>query len=250
MIDALRNAQGERLDFTWTPPHASDGVTPTADAVVVVAHGVTSHKERPWLVALCDALAAAGVPSLRFSFSGNGASEGRYVDATISKEVDDLGAVLDRLVDREGLRVAFAGHSMGGAVGTLRTADDPRITAFLSLAGMVHVTPFVDRMFGHLTPGVDVMLEKPDCPLSAAFLDDARRIGDVLPAGRRIRAPWRIVHGTADDIVPFQDAQDIAAAADGRAELIPLDGVDHRFTGDHDAMIAASVPWLVDRLSG
>ncbi|MFG0316755.1 MAG: alpha/beta hydrolase family protein, partial [Planctomycetota bacterium JB042] len=217
-LDDLRNPNGERLDAVHTA--AAPGVSSPAGpgALVVVAHGVTSHHDRPWLVALCDALSAAGVASVRFSFAGNGRSEGRFVDATISKEVDDLGAVLDLLVDRAGRRVAYAGHSMGGAVGTLRAADDDRVAAFLSLAGMVHVTRFVDRHFGDLVPGRDVMLGKPDCPLSRAFVDDARRIGDVLDAARRVRCPWRIVHGTADEIVPFADAEAAVEASGGRAE--------------------------------
>ena len=237
MIGEIRNRHGERIDHTYTPGAAGDR------RVVVVAHGVTSHKERPWLVALCDALAEAGLASLRISFSGNGESEGRYEESTISKEVDDLGAVLDLLDDRV---VAFAGHSMGGAVGVLRTADDRRIQAFASLAGMVHVGEFMRRMFGHLTPDRDVMLDKPHCPLSQRFLDDAFAIGDVLDAGRRITVPWCIVHGTADDIVPIGDGRDMRDACEGRAELVELEGVDHRYTGAHEALCGAVVPWLRD----
>ena len=45
-------------------------------------------------------LGAAGVASLRFSFSGNGDSEGDFQASTISKEVRDLGAVLKHLDPR------------------------------------------------------------------------------------------------------------------------------------------------------
>ena len=174
MPEELRNARGERLDAAWHPGRDSD---PGAGRVVVIGHGVTSHRDRPWLIALGDALAAAGVTALRFSFAGNGASEGRFEDATITREVEDLGSVLDAL---EGRAVAYAGHSMGGAVGVLRAARDERIRALVSLAGMVHVAEFMRRMFGHLSPGADVMLEKPHCPLTQPFLDDAAHIGPRL----------------------------------------------------------------------
>ena len=57
----------------------------------MIGHGVTGHKDRPFLIALAEGLAAAGLAALRLSFSGNAGSEGRFVDATITKEVPDVG---------------------------------------------------------------------------------------------------------------------------------------------------------------
>ena len=236
----LTNKHGERLDFTLTP--GDDGDL----SLVVVGHGVTSHKERPWLVALCDELGRRGIASLRFSYAGNGASEGRYEDATISKEVADLGSVLDALPGRH---VVYAGHSMGGAVGVLRAAKDDRIRALVSLAGMVHVSEFMTRMFSHLTPGADVMLDKPHCPLTQGFLDDAHAIGSVLEHGKQIRVPYLIVHGDADDIVPIQDSRDMCEATGGNPELIEFEKVDHRFTGAEAAMAESVVTWILRRLN-
>ena len=47
---------------------------------VVIGHGLTSEMDRPWQVELARQLAAAGFGTLRFSFSGNGGSEG-HADA-------------------------------------------------------------------------------------------------------------------------------------------------------------------------
>src|SRR6187551_643580 len=149
--NAIRNRAGERLDFEYHP--GAEGAGP----VVVIGHGVTGHKDRPFLVALAEGLAASGIAALRISFAGNAGSEGRFEDANISKEVEDLGAVLDALPGRA---IAYAGHSMGGAVGVLRAARDPRIRALVSLAAIVHTRTFLDRAFGDLTPGAGLMLGK------------------------------------------------------------------------------------------
>jgi hypothetical protein len=239
MDAAFHNALGERLDHEPCPGDAD------ADDLVVIGHGVTADRDRPWLVALSGALSAAGVPSLRISFSGNGASDGRFEDSTVTKEVADLGAVLDRL---EGRRVTYVGHSMGAAVGVLRAASDARIRALVSLAGMVRTREFARRKFGDLEPGRDVMWDKPGCPLSRAFVDDLTAIDTVLREAAEVRVPWLLVHGTKDTVVPARDSRDASAAAGGRPELVELDGADHVFTGDATrAMTDAVVAWYVAR---
>ena len=149
------------------------------------------------------------------SFAGNGESEGRFEEAVPSKEVGDLGSVVDALTAWGVTTIAFAGHSMGGAVGVMRASVDPRINCLVSLAGMVHVDAFMRAQFGHLTPGAP-MLEKPECPWSPNLADDAARIGSVTAQAARIRVPWLLVHGDADELVPVQDALDAREAAGGR----------------------------------
>ncbi|MAE68922.1 MAG: alpha/beta hydrolase [Gemmatimonadetes bacterium] len=240
MIDEIRNAQGERLDFTWSGEY-------DARDLVVIGHGVTANKDRPFLVALSEGMRASGVASLRVSFAGNGESEGRFEEATITKEVEDLGAVLDAL---EGRRVIYVGHSMGAAVGVIRAARDARIAGLVSLAGMVHTRDFAERKFGTLTPGRDRMWDKPECPFSQKYMDDMTRIDSVVELAATISIPWLLVHGTADQVVLPRDATDIRAAAGGRQAFAELDGADHVFGGDATAaMVLVVVPWLVETLS-
>lgn len=240
MIDTLRNGRGERLDFSFHP-----GADERRD-VLVIGHGVTGNKDRPFAQALAGAASAAGIPALRLSFAGNGESEGEFTASHPTKEVEDLLSVLDALGDR---RVTYAGHSMGAAAGVLAAARDERIRFLVSLAGMVHTAEFARRKFGDLTPGRDCMWEKPECPLSQEFLDDMNAIDTVAPLGAEVRVPWLLVHGTADDVVPLQDSRDILKHAGENAELVVLEGADHVFSGDAAARMAeAVVHWLSARL--
>jgi alpha/beta superfamily hydrolase len=242
----IRNAAGERIDYAFAPaPGQPAGAAPPA--LVVLAHGVTAHKDRPLLLALADGLGVAGLASLRMSFAGNGASEGRFVDAVPSKEVGDLRAVIDALAAWGVSRIAYAGHSMGGAVGVLTAAREPRIDVLISLAGMVRVRWFFETHFGHLLPGAP-MLDKPECPWSPALLEDARRIDSVTPQAATIGVPWLLVHGDVDELVPHQDSLEAVAAAGGRPTLVTMAGVDHRFNGALPQVADAVVPWLRERL--
>ena len=236
MFNAIKNPRGENLDYSFHPG------APDASNIAVIGHGVTGNKDRPFIAALAAALSGAGIPALRLSFSGNGDSEGRFVDSTISKEVDDLGAVLDAL---DGYAICYVGHSMGGAVGLLRAGQDGRIRLLVSLAGMVHTRAFAEREFGAVTPGAGCMWDEPDCPLSQAYMDDLKQIDTVAGQASRITVPWLLVHGTEDDVVPIQDARDIFARAGEPRQLVEIEGADHVFSAAFTpVMIEKVVPWV------
>ena len=118
MLGELRNSQGELLDYVLHPAKGS--------ALVVIGHGVTANKDRAFLVALAEGLAAVGINALRVSFSGNGASEGAFTESTITFEPDGepdlaameaLPAVAKVLVDN-GTVELFSGD-IPGTIGAL-----------------------------------------------------------------------------------------------------------------------------------
>lgn len=239
MNTEIRNAQGEKLDFAF-----HDGGS-GARALVMIGHGVTGNKDRPWDIALADGLATAGVHALRFSFAGNGDSEGDFRECTVSKEVADLGTVIDAVTTAGHENLVYAGHSMGGAVGVIRASSDDRIKFLVSLAGMVHTAKFAEVEFGEETPDGGFMWEDEDCPLSSSFVNDMNAIGSVLGEATKIRAPWLLVHGTADDVVPIEESREIYASAHEPKKLVELPGADHVFNGDAlQPMLDAVVSWV------
>ncbi len=243
MTGEIKNKQGERIDYTF---HAGSKFP---KSIVVLAHGVTGNKDRPFVIALAEALAAAGVPALRISFSGNGASGGRFVDSNISKEVDDLGAVLD-VVQKNFTTIGVIGHSMGGAVGVLRTSSDARIKFLVSLAGMVNTKAFAEREFGTVKPGAGFMWDDEKCPLSQAYMDDLAKIGSVVGRAKEIKVPWLLVHGSEDDVVAIGDSREIFAQANQPKQLVEIPGSNHVFAGEFTAkMIGTVVPWVTARLA-
>ncbi len=239
MLGEIRNPQGELLDYTLHPG------TPGNQNIVVIGHGVTGNKDRPFVVALAEGLAQAGVTALRFSFSGNGDSEGVFTDSTISKEVEDLGAVLDALTN---YTVCYVGHSMGGAVGVTRVSNDPRIKYLVSLAGMVHTAKFARVEFGDATPDEGFMWDEEDCPLSQKYVDDMNQIDTVVELGVQVRVPWLLVHGNEDDVVPLEESHDIVAKANDPHELFVIDGADHVFSDHAEAMVEKVVAWVKEQL--
>lgn len=239
MNSPITNASGEKLDYRF------HGDASDRSRIVLIGHGVTGNLDRPWAEGLANALAAAGYPALRFSFAGNGDSEGDFRDCTISKEVGDLGSVIDAVKAAGYGEVIYAGHSMGGAVGVLRTAADDRISRLISLAGMVHTAKFCDTEFGMEKPDEGFMWEDEDCPLSSTYVNDMHAIGSVLDKAAAIRVPWLLIHGDQDDVVPIGESRDIFAVANEPKQLVELTGVNHVFANEGlQPMIDAVTGWL------
>jgi uncharacterized protein len=237
----LHNHEGERLDVAF---HGGTKL----GSLVVLGHGVTGNKDRPLLIALAEGLAAKGWPCLRISFSGNGQSEGNFEESTITKEIDDLSVVLATVPQEK--RIAYIGHSMGAAVGVLTASRRMDIQALVSLAGMTHTAEFVEREFGDVEPGKGFMWDEEDCPLSIAFVDDLKAIGDTLEAASQINQPWLLIHGTADDVVPVGDSRDAYEAAVCRKELLEIPDAGHVFGKDSYPRLIEEVDAFLNQCFG
>jgi pimeloyl-ACP methyl ester carboxylesterase len=220
-LSEIRNRRGQRLDFSLHPG-ARDG------RIVLLGHGVTGDKDRPLLVAVAEGLAARGWSCLRFSFAGNGGSEGDFREATVTRESEDLCDLVAALPAET--RVAYCGHSMGGAVGVLAAARQPRIEVCVNLAGMVRTAAFCEREFGAVEPDHGDMWDEPGCPLSRAYVDDMAAIGDLFDEVRELGRPLLFLHGMADDVVLPADSEDAHRVAGEPKRLVRLPGEGHMFS--------------------
>ncbi|WP_018970966.1 alpha/beta hydrolase family protein [Rubritalea marina] len=236
----LHNQHGEKLDYI------QDLSSSREDVLVVLGHGVTGNKDRPLQRGVYEGLVAKGWPVLSLSFAGNGDSEGNFEDATIPKEVDDLHAVLDQVKGVK--RIAYVGHSMGGAVGALAAARDERISVLVSLAGMVRAKKFFDTEFGDVVPGQGCMWDEEDCPLSEAYAQSMADLDNTLTAAKDVRAPWLLIHGDADDVVLPQDSEDLYLTLRGKKKHLVIEGADHCFEGYYPQVVDEIDAWLEQHL--
>jgi len=170
-----------------------------------------------------------------------------------------FGTWTDQVVDTmDALGIARAtlvGHSLGGAIVALVAGEHAeRVDRLVLVAALVPLQPSERAWFFNLLeiPGVgEPMLgaldHLPHLPgFSAAYHARAHEIfrrrgtrdallryqrhGRDIPrleaAYRQIRAPTLVVHGTADDTVPWAAVRRWAPAIDG-ALVLPLDGIGH-----------------------
>jgi len=230
---------------------------PAAGAAIVVCHGFKGFKDWGFFPYVAEELARhTGCVTASFNFTGSGVRDEieTFTDLegfsrnTISRELEDLEAVLDRLGSgRAGEarfpsahRFGLLGHSRGGATCILKTATRSQVRGLVTWAAIAGFDRYVD-MFGPRWEAGEVV-EIPNArtgqmmPLRRNFLDDLRanpeRL-DVLAAARSLDVPWLVVHGTRDESVPFADAELLAEAGGPRAMMMMVEGAGHTFGSGH-----------------
>lgn len=234
----LQNYQGETLDCALHDAERSD-------LLVLLAHGVTGDKDREIMVTIADILSKNGWPTLRFSFSGNGESEGSFQQSTITKSSKDVSAILDYLETQSSYQtIIYVGYSMGAATGAMTAAKDKRINVLVSLAGMVNTKVFCQTEFGEVTPDQGCMWEDSSKPLSREYVEDLYNIDSTLPYASSIDQPWLLIHGDEDDVVLPQDSEQMHDALTGEKSHLVIPGTDHSFAGHHAHLAEAIIEWL------
>jgi pimeloyl-ACP methyl ester carboxylesterase len=73
--------------------------------------------------------------------------------------------------------------------------------------------------------------------LDTDLLDDVEIHGktklDIQAAAGRIKVPWLIIHGTADETVPSSEAERLHSLSPGVSTLRLIEGASHSFDARH-----------------
>lgn len=223
---------------------------------MIVGHCFTCSRHTRVLIELGESLADAGMMVLRFDFSGNGTSEGRFEQSNYSKQIHELGSAMSYLQTNEGIDNLFlGGHSMGGMSALFAAAGDLRIKGVVALAvGMRMLTPehlLNNNQQAELakTGAVRFSSRGRDLLLTRALFDDAARF--ELPAEMdKIVCPVLQVHGGRDEIIPVSAARQLHAALPPGSEWFEVPGADHMFSHpEHRRKVTTRVKEWVQKFS-
>ena len=242
------NAAGEILAGTLHLP----GNLPQAG--VVLAHCFTCSRHTTILRRLAQDLTSAGIAALRFDFSGNGQSQGRFAETSYSKHIAEMVAAADFLARRNIVTRGLAGHSMGAAVALLAAGHLPELMGICTLAGRLgglDPTAILDsRQQALLAVSGQVAFTSRgrNLQLSQAFFDDARS-HDVPGAIAALPVPLLVVHGARDEVIPAGEAQKGHQINPEQVTLEIVPGADHMFSREADriTIVARVTEWFQQR---
>jgi uncharacterized protein len=214
--------------------------------IVIICHGFGANKNKPWKLRLAQELAAAGMPSLRFDFSGNGESEGTFEQATYSKELSDLFTVINWVLYQGFTKIYLVGHSMAGSIVIRAASERHGIAGVIDIEGVVYVADFEKRNFNaqqkeELQRTSRTSYVKKDgtiLPVTQTFIDDTKT-WNVLQTVKHLKCPLLIVHGDKDVSIPLQDSKDLYWEATCEKSMEVLPGCDHYFRSEIEQNLLA-----------
>jgi pimeloyl-ACP methyl ester carboxylesterase len=230
------------------------GTAPGAGAGIVFLGGFRSDMNGTKALFLEDYCRRHGRAYVRFDYFAHGESSGDFADGTISRWRDDAVAVIDSLTDGPQVLV---GSSMGGWIMVLAAlARTARVAALVGIAAAPDFT--ADLLPRRLSEAQMRALQEqgrvvlPSAYEPAGYLYTRALVEDgnrnlVLRDGLPLACPVRLLHGMADESVPWQQSLKLAerlASADATLTLVK-DG-DHRLSRDEDLARLARV---LDELS-
>ena len=70
-------------------------------------------------------------------------------------------------------------------------------------------------------------------------------IGSVIDKASKVKVPWLLIHGDADDVVPIEDSREIFAHANEPKKIIEIPDANHLFSGaGMEPMSEAVIDWI------
>lgn len=251
--------RGMLMDLTFDDAHK------TAPLVIFV-HGFKGFKDWGTHNLVAQYFAENGFRFLKFNFSHNGTTTDKPIDFTdliafgdntFSMELADLNTVINFACGGSSIRhtdgVFLIGHSMGGGISIIQTAEDKRVKKLVTMASIsdFHNLWSHDAEEQWKLQGIMYTLNSrtgQHMPLKISLLQDLERNParlNIQARAANITQPWSIVHGDVDNSVPLSHAEELKAAQPS-AQLEVIAGADHTFGATHPWPTTVLPPTLLE----
>jgi pimeloyl-ACP methyl ester carboxylesterase len=221
--------------------------------MVIFAHGFKGFKDWGAHNLVARYFAENGFRFLKFNFSHNGTTTDKplefadliaFSDNTFSMELDDLNTVIDFVCEGPAMpsasKIYLTGHSMGGGISIIKTAEDKRIKKLVTMASISdfhNLWPKEIEEQWHLQGiiYIDNKRTGQQMPLKVSLLNDLEKHPvrlNILAKAEEIKQPWLIVHGNEDTTVPLSHARELKDV-NPNSEFFQIPGADHTFGATH-----------------
>ena len=251
--------RGMLMDLTFHDAHKKA-------PLVIFAHGFKGFKDWGSHNLVAHYFAEHGFRFLKFNFSHNGTTADHpvdftdliaFADNTFTIELDDLDAVIDFACGGSAMPAApwvyLIGHSMGGGLSIIKTAEDKRVKKLVSMAAISNFSNLWDKAIEAQwrLQGITYIINKrtgQKLPLKVSLLDDLDKHPvrlNIIAKAEQVEQPWLIIHGDADPTVPLASAEELKAAQP-HAELLVVHGADHTFGSSHPYLNEELPPFLLE----
>ena len=226
-------------------------------AVVVFCHGFKGFKDWGPFNKIATHFAEQDFVFVKFNFSYNGTTPNSPVDFedlkafgenNFCKELDDLGLVLDWIKTCDILKgeidtssISLFGHSRGGGIAMLKTAEESSIAKVISWASPANFLknlPTGEKLEKWKAGNVAYIYNgrtKQNMPMYFQFYENCKANADRLNiknAVSKMRISHLVVHGSEDPTVLLSEAENIKNW-NANTHLHIIEGANHVLGGFH-----------------
>ena len=206
---------------------------------IVFIHGLKSDMNGLKAVSIQKYAKKNHLSFLRFDCRGNGKSDGKFEDFSVSEWKEDIILIIDKLT--KGPQILI-GSSLGGWLMMLAAKARPKKIA--GLIGLAATTDFGDDYYNSLdTKNKNEIKKKGITKISSSgfsyflksrFFVEATK-NNVLNMPFKYNKPFILIHGLKDDIVnPSMPKKILANTTGSNVQIIYLKSSDHRLSEPKD----------------
>ena len=219
---------------------------------VIVCHGFKGFAHWAFFPYLGRSLAENGLTAITFDFSGSGIGPDResftqpdaFENNTFTREQEDLDVLVDYARRRKiiGSKFGLFGHSRGGGTAIIyASAADSDANALVTWASISFTNRWSpnDVVAWRKRGYTEIMNSRTGqvMRLGTAILDDVETYGsskvNIEAAAAKVKVPWLIIHGTADETVPSAEASRLHDLSKRVSTLRLIEGANHGFDARH-----------------
>ena len=233
--------------------------------LVIFCHGYKGFKDWGAWDLVSKAFKNADLFFVKFNFSHNGGTIENPIDFpdleafaenNYTKELDDLESLLNHLTSDENkykneidlTNITVIGHSRGGGIAIIKTAENKRITKLITWASVSDFgkrTSTTGDIEQWKKDGVKYVLNgrtKQQMPHNYQFYldfkDNESRL-NIEASEKKLKIPHLIIHAINDPSVNYSEAEALHSW-NSNSELFPIENSDHVFGAKH--------PWELQTL--
>jgi pimeloyl-ACP methyl ester carboxylesterase len=224
--------------------------------LLIFVHGFKGFKDWGGFPYAMERIAQFGFAVVSFNFTHDGVSKetpqdfsrlDMFAKNTFSRELDETGHVINHFyehaeeygIDRN--KIGIIGHSRGGGIAILRSAEDTRIKALVTLASVSNFDRYPEERkkqwkatgyFDVLNTRTNQMMRM-NAELLYDIENNKERL-DILKAIGTLSIPVMIIHGKEDLAVSPDDAEALFENSDReQTQLHIIENTGHTFGVEH-----------------
>jgi len=198
----------------------------TKKYTILILHALTGNKENKTINFLAKNIPTYGYPTILFDFSGHGKSEGKLEEATVSKQLEDIKIILDKIKKVNTKKIIIIGNSFSVITALAFSINNPVVKGLILLSGRAKYLDYIKNL--EIINGKYKIIE--DKFIDKSFIEDYKKY-NPLENIMSLNIPVLIIHGDKDETVPVSNAHLFYEKSLSKKKFLKIiKGANHKYS--------------------